>query len=623
MAKKEFKAESKKLLDMMINSIYTHKEIFLREIISNASDAIDKLYYQMLFENTGIDRDDFFIRIEPDKDARTIKVIDNGIGMDEDELENNLGIIAKSGSFDFKNENEKKEDIDIIGQFGVGFYSAFMVSDRVMVETKKYGSDKAFRWESEGADGYSVEPCEKEDVGTVVTLFLKDDTEDENYGLFAENFMIQTLVKKYSDYISYPIKMDFPKREKKEGTEDEWETIIETRTLNSMVPIWKKNKADLKDEDYNMYYMEKFYDLNEPIASVHTKAEGQVSFDALLFIPSKAAFDYYSKDYEKGLALYTNGVMIMEKCGDLLPDYFNFVRGVVDSADINLNISRETLQHDRRLGLIAKNIEKKIKAELKKMCDSDRKKYEEFFAEFGPQLKFGVYTQYGAFKDKLQDLLIYKSTFGEDAVTLKEYVMRMPEDQEGIYYAAAQTLEMAKALPQVQAVKDKGYEVIFLTDNIDEFAIQAMMNFEEKEFINIMAADFDISTEEEKEDLKKANEEAKDVLDIMKNALGDKVVDIRFTNKLGDQPVCFTTEGDITIEMEKTINMVPNGERVHAELILEINANHKMADRLKECAGDEAKVADYATILYNMARMISGLPVEEPASLTKLICDLL
>ncbi len=623
MAKKEFRAESKKLLDMMILSIYTHKEIFLREIISNASDAIDKLYYQMIFDNTGIGRDSFFIRIEADKEARTIKVMDNGIGMTADEMEENLGIIAKSGSFDFKNENEKKEDIDIIGQFGVGFYSAFMVASRVMVETKKYGEEKAYRWESNGADGYEITECEKEENGTSVTLFLKEDTEDENYGIFAEQFMIQSLVKKYSDYISYPIKMDFKKRELKEGSEDEYETIVEERVLNSMIPIWKKNKSELTDEDYDRFYAEQFYDLNAPASRIHTKAEGQVSYEALLYIPSQASFDYYSKDFEKGLALYANGVMIMEKCGDLLPDYFNFVKGVVDSADLSLNISRETLQHDRQLGLIAKNIEKKIKAELKRMCDNERKEYEKFFEVFGPQLKYGVYTQYGMFKEKLQDILIYDSTYGEDAVTLKEYVMRMTEDQEGIYYASAQTLEMAKALPQVQAVKEKGYEVLFLTDNIDEFVIQTMMHFEEKPFINILASDFDLSTEEEKEALKKVNEEAKGVIDLMKEALGDKVVDVRFTSKLGDQPVCFTTEGDITIEMEKTINMVPNGEKVHADLILEINAQHRIAETLKASAEDKSKVADYAEILYNMARMISGLPVEEPAGLTKLICDLL
>ncbi|MGN0672694.1 MAG: molecular chaperone HtpG, partial [Anaerovoracaceae bacterium] len=573
MSKQEFKAESKKLLDMMINSIYTHKEIFLREIISNASDAIDKLYYMQLEEKkSGLSRDGFGISIAIDKEARTLTVSDNGIGMTRDELETNLGTIAKSGSFDFKNENEAKDDIDIIGQFGVGFYSAFMVSDHVEVLTKKYGSDKAYRWVSEGADGYQIDDAEKEGCGTDIILHIKEDTDEEKYDDYINQYKISALVKKYSDYITYPITMDFetsrPVENEDEDAEPEYETVIENRTLNSMVPIWKKNKADLTDDDYNSYYKEKFYDFSDPVCHIHTRVEGQISYDALLYVPSKAAYDYYTKDFKKGLALYTNGVMIMEKCEDLLPDYFNFVAGVVDSADLSLNISRELLQHDRQLKLIAKNIEKKITSELLKIQSDDREKYMEFFRAFGVQLKFGIYNSYGMNKDKLQDLLVYLSSEdGEKGVTLKEYVMRMKEDQEHIYYASGDTIDKIKALPQAAAARDKGYEVLYMTDNVDEFTVQMMGEYDGKTFMNINASEFDLSTEEEKEAIKKENEDFKAVLDVMKGVLGDKVRDVRFTNTLAGYPVCLSNEGEISIEMEKTLNAMPVGEKVKADLV--------------------------------------------------------
>ena len=636
MKKKQFKAESKKLLDMMINSIYTHKEIFLREIISNASDAIDKLYYRELTEKkTGLSRSDFKIRIEVNKDTREITISDNGIGMNEAELESNLGTIARSGSLDFKKdeanaEGMAKEDINIIGQFGVGFYSAFMVADRVTVVTKKFGEDTAFRWESEGAAGYSIEPCEKSGHGTDVILHIKENTAEENYDTYLDQYGIQSLVKKYSDYITYPILMNvetekaLPKEEGKEDEETKYETVIEERTLNSMVPIWKKNKSELKDDDYNNYYRERFYDFTEPVLHIHTKAEGQVSYDALLYVPSKAPYNYYSKEYERGLALYTNGVLIMEKCADLLPEYFSFVRGVVDSADLSLNISREMLQHDRQLRLIEKNLEKKISAELIKLQTEDREKYAAFFKEFGMQIKFGCYDSYGLNKDKLQDLLVYYSSLNEERpTTLKEYIGRMREGQEKIYYASGESLDKIKALPQTEAAEAKGYEVLYMTDHIDEFCVQMMMNYDGKQFANICAADFDLSTDAEKEEIKKENEEAKDILKVMKDALGDSVKEVRFTNRLAKYPVCLTSAGELSIEMEKTLNAMPTSEKVKADLVLEINADHKIAGSVKALAGDEEKLKDYAVILYDMARMISGLSVEDPAKLSELVCGLM
>lgn len=609
MKKKQFKAESRKLLDMMINSIYTHKEIFLRELISNASDAIDKLYYKQLEENiAGLSRSDYFIKVTADKEARTLVIEDNGIGMTRDELENNLGIIAKSGSLDFKKNNEAKEDIDIIGQFGVGFYSAFMVSDRVEVKTRAYGSDEAFCWTSEGADGYTVEPCEKEGNGTVITLHIKDNTEDEDYDKYLESYELKRLIKKYSDYISYPIKM-------------------EEEAVNSMVPIWKKSKTELTEDDYKNYYHEKFYDFNDPARVIHTSADGMVSYTALMFVPKKPSYDYYTKDFEKGLALYSNGVMIMEKCSDLVPDYFSFVKGLVDSADLSLNISREILQHDRQLKLIAKNIERNIKNELAKMLSEDREGYKEFFKEFGVQMKYGIYNDYGLHKDVLQDLLIYYSSSEKDMVTLKEYVGRMREDQEKIYYACGETIDKIDMLPQTDLVKEKGFEILYLTDPVDEFAIQMLGQYEEKSFVNICADDFDISSEEEKEALKKENDEAKDMLEQMKEAIGDGVAEVRFTNKLKNHPVCLTSEGTISVEMEKTLNTVPmpGDEKVKAQLVLEINSRHKVAERLREIAKseDNDRLGKYAKLLYAQARLIAGMSVENPAELSELICELM
>ena len=607
MKKKQFKAESRKLLDMMINSIYTHKEIFMRELISNASDAIDKLYYKQLEENiAGLSRDDYFIKVYADKEARTLVIEDNGIGMTRDELENNLGTIAKSGSLDFKKNNEAKEDIDIIGQFGVGFYSAFMVSDRVEVKTRAYGSDEAFCWISEGADGYTVEPCEKEGNGTVITLHIKDNTEEEDYDKFLESYQIKHLIKKYSDYISYPIKM-------------------EEQVINSMVPIWKKNKSELTEEDYNSYYHEKFYDFNEPARVIHTSADGVVSYTALMFIPKKPSYDYYTKDFEKGLALYSNGVMIMEKCPDLVPDYFSFVKGLVDSADLSLNISREILQHDRQLKLIAKNIERNIKNELAKMLADDREGYKEFFKEFGVQLKYGIYNEYGLHKDVLQDLLIYYSSSEEDMVTLKEYAGRMKEDQDKIYYACGETIDKIKMLPQTDMVKEKGFEVLYMTDQVDEFALQMLGQYDGKTFVNICGDSFDISSEEEKEALKKVNDDSADMLSKMRDAIDAGLAGVRFTNKLKNHPVCLTSEGALSLEMEKTLNAMPMDEKVKAELVLEINEQHPVAGRLREIAasGDDEKLGKYAKLLYAQARLIAGMSVDNPAEFSDLICELM
>lgn len=635
MKKKQFKAESKKLLDMMINSIYTHKEIFLRELISNASDAIDKLYYKQLEENiAGLSRSDYFIKVTADKEGRTLIIEDNGIGMTRDELENNLGTIAKSGSFDFKKNNEAKEDIDIIGQFGVGFYSAFMVSDRVEVKTRAYGSDEAFCWVSEGADGYTIEPCEKDGNGTVITLHIKDNTEEEDYDKFLESYQIKHLIKKYSDYISYPIKMEeqvrkeLPKAEDApEDAEPEFVYENEEHVINSMAPIWKKNKSELTEEDYNSYYHEKFYDFNEPARVIHTSADGVVSYTALMFIPKKPSYDYYTKDFEKGLALYSNGVMIMEKCPDLVPDYFSFVKGLVDSADLSLNISREILQHDRQLKLIAKNIERNIKNELSKMMTDDREGYKEFFKEFGLQLKYGIYNDYGLHKDVLQDLLIYYSSSEEDMVTLKEYVGRMKEDQDKIYYACGETIDKIKMLPQTDMVKEKGFEILYMTDPVDEFAVQMLAQYDGKTFVNICGDSFDISSEEEKEALKKVNDEAGDMLSKMKDAIDAGLAGVRFTNKLKNHPVCLTSEGALSVEMEKTLNAMPmpGDEKVKAELVLEINNEHRVADRLREIAasGDDEKLGKYAKLLYAQARLIAGMSVENPTELSDLICELM
>ena len=626
MRTKQFKAESKKLLDMMINSIYTHKEIFLRELISNASDAMDKLYYRSLSDGiTGLSRNDMKIRIDADKEARTLTVTDNGCGMTQQELEQNLGTIAKSGSLDFKTNNEQKEDVDIIGQFGVGFYSAFMVSDCVTVESRAYGSDEAWKWVSKGAEGYTIEPCEKEGHGTVITLHIKPDTDDEDYSVYLESYTISTIVKKYSDYIRYPICMDVQTRKLKEGSEDEFETVVETKTLNSMVPIWKKNKNEVTDEEYKSFYREKFFDYEDPAKVIHSKVEGNVTYSALLYIPSHAPFDYYSKEYEKGLQLYSSGVMIMDKCADLLPDYFSFVRGLVDSEDLSLNISREMLQHDMQLKVIAKSLEKKIRTELKKLMADDREAYEKFFDAFGTQLKYGVYENYGQNKEAVQDLLMFVSSSEKKKVSLSEYVSRMPESQTDIYYACGETVDKIDMLPQTELLKDKGYEILYMTENVDEFALKMMDEYEGKKFKNICAESLDLSTDEEKEKLKEKNEDAKSLLELMKEGIGESVHAVRFTNKLKNHPVCLTSEGDVSVEMEKVLNALPNnGGAVHAKLCLEINAEHPIADKLTALAeNDPETLKQYAKILYAQARLIEGMSVENPTEISNLICSLM
>ncbi len=626
MAKKQFKAESKRLLDLMINSIYTHKEIFLRELISNASDAIDKLYYRSLTEgNTGLSRDDFSIRLEPDKEARTLKIIDNGMGMTKEELEKNLGTIAKSGSLDFKTEMEKKEDVDIIGQFGVGFYSAFMVSDKVTVVSKAYGEDVAYEWESTGADGYTIKDCEKEGNGTEITLLLKADTEDENYSQYLETYQIKNLINKYSDYIRYPIQMMVEHQKLKEGTENEYETYSELETLNSMIPLWKKNKSELKDEDYNQFYKEKFYDFTDPAKVIHTNVEGIVSYTALLFIPGQAPYNYYTKEFEKGLQLYSSGVLIMEKCADLLPDYFSFVRGLVDSQDLSLNISREMLQHDRQLKAIAQRLEKKIKSELLSMLNTDREKYVEFFKNFGLQLKFGMYDKFGANKDAVKDLVMFYSSSEKALVTLSEYVSRMKPDQKYIYFASGESTDKIDKLPQTELLKDKGYEILYLTDDVDEFALQMLHTFEEKEFKSVSSDDLEIEeSKEEKEAAEKQAEESKDMLECMKEALGDKVAEVRLSQRPKSHPVCLTAKGGLSTEMEKVLNSMPIDQKIQAERVLEINAKHPILETLNKVYGeDKEAVKKYAKLLYDQALLIEGLPVEDPVAFSNAVCELM
>ena len=625
MRTKQFKAESKKLLDLMINSIYTHKEIFLRELISNASDAVDKLYFRSLTDqNVGMAHGDFEIRITPDKENRTLTISDNGIGMTKEELEANLGTIAKSGSLAFKQENADAKDIDVIGQFGVGFYSAFMVSDCVTVESRAYGESEAYRWQSKGVEGYTVEECDKPDVGTTITLHIKDDTDEEKYSQFLEEYTIKTIVKKYSDYVRYPIRMTVEKRRLKEGTEDEYETVKEDETLNSMIPLWKKNKKEIKPEEYEAFYKDKFMDYEKPLKVIHYKTEGQATYDALLFIPSHAPFDYYTKEYEKGLQLYSKGVLIMDKCKDLLPDHFSFVKGLVDSEDLSLNISREVLQHDHQLKLIAKTIEKKIDSELKKMLETDREAYEEFFKAFGMQIKFGVYSDYGIHKDSLKDLLLFYSSSEKKPVTLKEYVSRMKDGQKDIYYAAGETTDKIDMLPQVDSVKDKGYEILYLTDYVDEFALRALSEYDGKTFVNVCTEDVDLGTEEEKEALKKENEDNADMLKEMKEALGENVHEVRFTDKLKDHPVCLSSEGAISLEMQKVLNAMPDGKDAKATVVLEINANHPIAEKLKSLYKDNKdSLCDYAKILYAQARLIGGMSVDDPVELSNLVCNLM
>lgn len=626
MQTREFKAESKRLLDMMINSIYTHKEIFLREIISNASDAIDKLYFKSLTDTSiGLNKNDFAINIALDKENRTITVSDNGIGMTEDDLENNLGTIAQSGSLAFKKENDLGEDVDIIGQFGVGFYSTFMVAKEVTVLTKAYGSDKAYLWKSNGVDGYTIEESEKAEAGTTITLYLKDDTEDEKYSTYCEQYQIQSLIKKYSDYIRFPIKMEVEHTHYTEEGKDP-EITKEVEVLNSMTPIWKKNKNELTEEDYNNFYIEKFMDYEPPVTHIHSKNEGVATYDALLYVPARAPFDYYSKDYEKGLQLYSSGVLIMDKCADLLPDWFSFVKGVVDSEDLSLNISRELLQQDRQLKIIAKNLEKSIKNELAKLLKNDREKYEKFYEVFGLQFKFGIYQSYGAANETLKDLIMFKSSFEGKNVTLKEYVSRMKEGQENIFYACGETKERIEMLPQLEKIKDKGYEVLYLTQDVDEFAIKVMINYDGKTFKSISDADLDLDTEEEKEEAKKLDEENKDMFAFMQEAISDKVKTVRLSKKLKSHPVCLSSDGNITIEMEKVLNAMPqnDGNKVKAEKALEINPNHPIFEKLKTLyAEDKDTLKDYAKLLYDQALLIEGLSVENPVEFANLICGLM
>ncbi|MGI5959450.1 MAG: molecular chaperone HtpG [Massiliimalia sp.] len=630
MATKEFKAESKRLLDMMIHSIYTHKEIFLRELISNASDAIDKLYFRSLTDqNVGMSRDDFKIKLSVDRTNRILTIEDNGIGMTKEELENNLGTIAHSGSLAFKKENELTDDVDVIGQFGVGFYSAFMVSDRVTVLSRAYGEEQAWEWDSQGAEGYTIEPAQKDTVGTIITLHIKQNEEEENYDEFLEQYRLQGIVKKYSDYIRYPIVMDMERSRMKEGTGTEekpaeYETYVETETLNSMVPIWKKQKSELKEEDYNRFYQEKFFDFAPPAKVIHTNTEGAVTYHALLFIPSKTPYNYYNKDYEKGLQLYANGVLIMDKCADLLPDYFSFVKGLVDSEDLSLNISREMLQHDHQLKLIAKNIEKKIKSELEKMLKTQREQYEEFYKNFGLQLKFGIYNDYGTHKDTLKNLIMFYSSLEDKLVTLEEYVSRMKEDQKYIYYASGDSVERVSHLPQTELVKDKGYEILYLTEYVDEFAIQMLGSFEGKEFKSVSSGDLNLETEEEKKKLEEENKDNKEMFDFMKEALGDKVKAVRISQRLKSHPVCLTSEGSISLEMEKVLNSMPTDQKVKADRVLEINGSHPIFGKLKALyKEDQEKLKSYCDLLYTQAMLIEGMPIEDPVAFSNAVCQLM
>lgn len=630
MATKQFKAESKRLLDLMINSIYTHREIFLRELISNASDALDKLYFRSLTDDSvAASREDLRIELGVDKEKRTLTVTDNGLGMTKDELENNLGTIAKSGSLNFKKENELKEDVDIIGQFGVGFYSAFMVSERVTVISRAFGEKEAWKWESEGAEGYTIEPCDKPSWGTQIILTIKQNTEEDNYDEFLEQYRIQSIVKKYSDYIRYPITMEMEKERLKEGTgvdgkDPEYEKYTEVETLNSMVPIWRKSKDEVSDEDYNNFYKEKYYDFTDPLKVIHSKTEGAATYNALLFIPSKTPYNFYSKEYEKGLQLYANGVLIMDKCADLLPDYFSFVKGLVDSEDLSLNISREMLQHDRQLKIIAKSIEKKIKNELTKMLKNERETYEGFFKTFGLQLKFGVYNNYGANKDQLKDLLLFTSSFEDKYATLAEYVSRMKEEQKYIYYASGPSVSRIEHLPQAELVKDKGYEILYFTDDVDEFAIQMLMEYDGKQFKSISSGDLGLETEEEKQELDKQAEENKGLFDLMKETLGDKVKGVRLSKRLKTHPVCLTSEGALSIEMEKVLNAMPNDQKVEANKVLEINAAHPIFEKLtKLYDSDQDKLKEYCDMLYTQAMLIEGMPIEDPVAFSNQVCRLM
>lgn len=625
---KEFKTESKKLMDLMINSIYTNKEVFLREIISNASDALDKLHYESLTNSEiKIDTSSFNIRIDVDKDKRTLTISDNGIGMSKEELENNLGTIAKSGSLDFKENNKKKKDIDIIGQFGVGFYSAFMVSSKVKVVSKKYGSDEAYSWMSEGVKGYSIEKDERENYGTDVILTIKEDTDDEKYSKFLEDYEIQGLIKKYSNYITYPIKMEVTHQHLKEKVnpddKDEYETVTHDEVINDLIPIWKRNQKDIKDEEYDTFYSDKFFDYEKPIRHIHTKAEGTLEFRSLIYIPSHMPYDYYTKEYEKGLQLYSNGVLIMEKCPDLVPDYLSFIKGVVDSSDLPLNISRETIQQNRILATISKNIETKVLKELEDMQKNAREDYIKFYNAFGMQLKYGVYNDYGMNKDKLKDLLMFHSSKDKQFVTLKEYTERMEKEQKNIYYACGETVDKVDLIPQVEAVKNKGYEVLYCTDYVDEFAIKMLNKYADKEFKNVCTDSLELDSEKEIEKLKKKNEKSKDMFNIMKEAIPE-IKDIRFTNKLSNHPVCLSSAGEISVEMEKALNSMPIDNKINAEKVLEINEKHKIAKKLNELYKEDKKtLKKYAKVLYAQARLIEGLSIENPTEISNLMTEIM
>lgn len=623
MKKREFKTESKRILDLMINSIYTNKEIFLRELISNSSDALDKLYYLSLTnKDIKVNKDDLFIRVDYNKDKRTITISDNGTGMTEEELENNLGVIAESGSLKFKEENKEQNDVNIIGQFGVGFYSAFMVSDKVTVESKSYKDDRATIWESAGVDGYTLSPSDKKDNGTIITLHLKEDTEDYNYSELLSEYKLRGIIKKYSDYISYPIKMEVENNRKKEDS-DEYETYKEVITVNSMIPLWKRNKKDITEEEYNNFYNDKFFDYDKPLDVLHFNIEGNVNYNALLYIPSHAPYDYYSKEYEKGLQLYTNGVLIMDKCSELLPDYFSFVRGVIDTEDIPLNISRETLQDDKNIKLIAKSIESKVKNELLDLLKNNRDKYLEFYKAFGMQLKFGIYNDYGMHKDKLEDLIMFYSSSDKKLITLDEYVNKLKEEDKNIYYCAGETVDKIDMLPQVEGIKDK-HEVLYLTDYVDEFAIMAIHEYKGKTFVNVTNESTDLSTDEEKEKINKENTDNKDMLEEMKKVLEGNVEEVKLTNKLKSHPVCLTTTGEVSTSMEKVINAMPTDEKIKANEVLEINANHKIVDKLKDLyKNDKDEFTKYTKVIYYEARLIEGLPIDNPTELSNLMCDIM
>ncbi|MEW8974133.1 MAG: molecular chaperone HtpG [Tissierellaceae bacterium] len=625
MEKKEFRAESKRLLDLMINSIYTHREIFLREIISNASDAIDKLYYRSLKDKElDFNREDFYIKITRDRDNKTLTISDTGIGMSKEELEENLGIIAKSGSFAFKNENDLKDEVDIIGQFGVGFYSAFMVADKVTVVSKTLGADKAYKWESTGADGYTIEEFHRDDVGTDIILKLKENTEDENYDRFLEEYELKNLIKKYSDFIRYPIKMIVTKSRLKDNTKDEYEKYMEEETINSMVPIWRRNKNELTEEDYENFYQEKRYGFDKPLRSIHFSVDGMMSYRSILYIPSKAPYDFYTKEYEKGLELYSSGVLIMEKCPELLPDYFSFIKGVVDSEDLSLNISREVLQHDRQLKLIGKKIEEKIKDELKDLLDNEREKYEEFYKSFGNQLKYGIYKDFGMNRDVLQDLLMFYSSKDKKLTTLEEYFNRMPEEQKYIYYASGESIDRIDKLPQTELLKDKGYEILYFIDEIDEFAIKMLMNFKEKEFKSVSGGDLGLDSEENTEENREDMGENKELFSAMKEILGDKIKEVKSSVRLKNHPVCLTSDGELSIEMEKILKNVPNNTEIKADKILEINMEHEIFSKLKDAfEKDQDKFKLYTDILYNQALLIEGLPLEDPVAFADNISKLM